>query len=287
MFSTNIQECAYKFVKVLFKLNLMSKNKIFFDEFKLGLKSYWDATLLILNSKLIFYFIIPLILNILILVFGIRYVFELVEYSTDAFKEWLNFDTKDFWGHQYLNTFFSGLISVLLYVLFFIAYMLISGNIIMILLSPMLSLISEKVDTLVTKKDYPFEFKQLLKDIIRGTLISIRNSIIELILMVLMLFVGFIPVIGLLSPVVMFIASAYFYGFSFLDYTNERNKLSVMQSIKFVRQHKGLAFSNGAVFSIFLLIPFCGSVLAAFISIISVTAATLSVNQLNNSKNKN
>jgi CysZ protein len=264
----------------------MTNRQIFLEEFKIGLKSYWKSISIIFNNKLIYYFLIPLVINIVLLFFGFKYIFELTEYSTQLFKNWIDFDGKEFWGHQYLNEFFIGFITVLFYIVFFIAYMLISGNIIMILMSPVLSLVSEKIDKIITGKVYSFEIKQLMKDILRGTIISVRNSIIEIILMILMLFVSFIPVIGLISPVILFITSSYFFGFSFLDYTLERNQLSVRESIKFVRNHKGLAISNGTVFSLFLFIPFCGSSLAAFFSIISVGAGTLSINQLEE-KNKN
>ena len=70
-----------------------------------------------------------------------------------------------------------------------------------------------------------------------------------------------------------------FYGFSFIDYTNERRRLSVKQSVAFIRQNKGVAVTNGAVFSLLLMIPFCGYSLAGFGAIISVVAATLAIHQ--------
>lgn len=254
--------------------------KIFFKEFKIGIKSHWEATTLILNNKMVLFFIIPLIINILLLFFGLKYIFQLTEYSTEAFKNWINFESKDFWGHNFLNDFLTGMITVIIYIIFFIAYMLISGNIILILMSPVLSLVSEKIENLKTNTDYPFSWKQLFKDILRGTIISIRNSVFELLIMFLMLIISFIPVIGLVSPIILFLTSAYYFGFSFMDYTNERKKLSVIDSIRYVKKHKGLAYSNGMIFSLILMIPFCGSSIAAFFSIISVGAATLSINEI-------
>jgi len=259
----------------------MTKREFFIHEFKIGLKSYKTAISTIFNNKMAIYFVIPFILNIVLLIFGIKYIFELVEYSTKIFREWINFDSSDFLGRSFVKEFFYGLITTILYIVFFITYMLISGNIITILLSPMFSLISEKTDTLLTGNEYKFELKQFLKDIFRGIFISARNTIIELFFMVIMLFVSFIPVIGFFSPVFMLIISAYFYGFSFLDYSNERNKMSIRKSVEFVRKHKGLVISNGLVFSIFLFIPFCGSFIAIFVSIISVVAATISAVQVN------
>ena len=148
----------------------------------------------------------------------------------------------------------------------------------MILLSPILSLISEKTDSILTNSEYPFEWKQFLSDIWRGVKISLRNMLIEFLFIIGCLLISFIPIIGLFSPFILFIVSAYFYGFSFMDYTNERNGLSVKESVKYIRKNKGLAWSNGSVFAAFLLIPFCGASIGVFVSLISTVAATLSIN---------
>ena len=256
----------------------------FFNQLKIGYISYWKAIKFIFNHKLFWYFLFPVLLNILLFAGGTGLIIKLIKFSTNTFVNWLHFDTKEFWGHQLLNDFFLGLIIGLITIMFFIAYMFLSAYVIMILLSPILSLISEKTDSILTNSEYPFVWKQFLSDIWRGVKISLRNMLIEFFFIIVCFIISFIPIIGLLSPFILFIVSAYFYGFAFMDYTNERNGLSVKESVKFVRKNKGLAWSNGSVFALFLLIPFCGASIGVFVSLISSVAATLSIN--NQKKNQ-
>lgn len=59
-----------------------------------------------------------------------------------------------------------------------------------------------------------------------------------------------------------------------LDYSSERNKLSVAESIDFVGNHKGLAIGNGMVFYLMHGLPVIGWILAPSYAVV---AATLSL----------
>jgi CysZ protein len=88
----------------------------------------------------------------------------------------------------------------------------------------------------------------------------------------------FNPVLGgIIGTIILFFIASYFYGFAFIDYNSERRRLSVKQSVQFIRKNKGMAVANGMVFSFFMLIPFCGTTLAGFAAIVSVVAATIAV----------
>ena len=91
---------------------------------------------------------------------------------------------------------------------------------------------------------------------------------------------SFIPVIGFFTGITLFIISAYFYGFAFIDYTNERRRLTVKQSVHFIRENKGMAVGNGVVFALAMFIPFCGTTIAGFVAIVSVVAATISTHKI-------
>jgi CysZ protein len=75
----------------------------------------------------------------------------------------------------------------------------------------------------------------------------------------------------------MFFVSSYFYGFSYLDYSNERYKRNIKESVQFMRKYKWVAIVNGSFFAVILFIPYIGSALSAFISVLSVIAATVSM----------
>ena len=140
--------------------------------------------------------------------------------------------------------------------------------------SPVFAYLSEKTDTLIQGKEFPFEIRQFLKDISRGAGIALRNTLWQTVYTVSILFISFVPVLGWATPVLALFVECYYFGFSMLDYSSERNKLSVAESIDFIGQHKGLAIGNGMVFYMLHILPVIGWVLAPSYAVI---AATLSL----------
>ena len=121
-----------------------------------------------------------------------------------------------------------------------------------------------------------------MRDVVRGVIIALRNMFIELGYMIVIFLIGlFIPFIGgIIGTIILFFIASYFYGFAFIDYTNERRRLTIKQSVQFIRANKGMAIANGMVFSFFMLIPFCGTSLAGFAAIVSVVAATIATHKV-------
>ncbi len=172
------------------------------------------------------------------------------------------------------------LLIVMTHIFLFFLLGILGSYIVLIVMSPFLAYVSEKTEKILTGKDYPFDLQQFIKDIARGILLAIRNSIIELLLEIGILLIGCIPLIGMFSlifvtGILMLFVSTYFYGFSFIDYTNERRKLSIEQSVRFVRDRKGTACGQGFVFALLLYIPFVGAFLSCFWTIIATVAATI------------
>jgi CysZ protein len=130
--------------------------------------------------------------------------------------------------------------------------------IVVILLSPVLTHLSAKTERLITGKSYPFDANQFIKDILRALSIAFRNLFWQYVLILLIVMVS-LSFWGSLkqSPiaVLIYVVTAYYYGFSFMDYTIERRKLSINESVEFVRQHRGLAFSIGFVYSLMIFVP--------------------------------
>jgi CysZ protein len=56
-----------------------------------------------------------------------------------------------------------------------------------------------------------------------------------------------------------------------IDYTNERYKLSVSESISFIRKNKGLAIGNGFIFALIFAIPVAGMLVAPIVAVIAAT----------------
>jgi CysZ protein len=120
---------------------------------------------------------------------------------------------------------------------------------------------------------------------------AFRNLFYELGITLLVIIATLIPVVniisGPLSAVLLFFITSYFYGFSYMDYTCERKKIKKNDSILLIRKYKGMAIANGTLFSVTLLIPFCGIMLASFSAIIASVGATLAMNELPEIKNIN
>lgn len=252
----------------------------FFKEFGTGLSAYGKAVEIIFSKGLWWFFLFPVLLNVLLFFGG----FSLVNYITNITQEWVLglFVSEDglYFGKSFIQDIFSGFIWVVFKILFFFIFAYIGGFVVIVLMSPVFSILSEKTEAILTGNSYPFDADQLMRDIARGVLIATRNLFIELGYIVGVFVLSFIPVVGQLGAIFLFFVSAYFYGFSFMDYTIERQKYSVSQSVQFIRQHKGIAVANGVLFSLFMLIPFCGVTLAGFVSIISVVAATISTQKV-------
>lgn len=242
-----------------------------------GISSYSNAIDFIFRNKLAWAFLIPLALNILLFAFGISLVggysesiFHWLEESI-AIKEW------DFWGAEFLANTLGFIIWLLLKIFFFLLFAFVGGYVVLILLSPILAYLSERTEKIYSGSEFPFSWMQLLKDAWRGILLAIRNFILEGILAILLFLLSFVPIFQLITTPALFIISAYYYGFSFIDYTAERRKMNRQESIRYIRKNKGLAIGNGALFAGSLMIPIIGVSISGFMAIISSVAATLAI----------
>lgn len=150
--------------------------------------------------------------------------------------------------------------------------------ILLILLSPVMAFLSEAVEKKLTGNDYPFRMKEFIHDILRGIAMALRNMILEyLVIIGLFVISFFVPVLAPVTMVIGWLFGWYFYGFAMMDYTNERRRLSVSQSARYVRKHKGVAISNGMVFSWVFSIPLFGPI---FAPIMAVTGSTLAIHKV-------
>ena len=216
-------------------------------QIKTGFAAYIKAFRLIRANKLTKYLLIPAILNIIVVVAFI--------FSGVGISDWINgiiersTENMNGWIHAGMVA-----IKIILPIVFFALFIFIGGTIVNILMSPIYTFLSEKTETILTGKEFPFDMKQT----------------------VLCLLLNFIPVAGsVASLVLIFIINAYYFGFGFMDYTYERWRMSPKDSRNETHKLKFVAFANGAVYSLPLYL-ICGSFIAAFIGGVSTVAATLS-----------
>ncbi len=247
---------------------------------KYGIKGYSLAFKFMNKHNLNWYLLYPLVLNIILFIIG---YFSTISLSAEYFeyiKDWTNMESWEFWGSGFLSSVIMLFMNIFIRFIFIIFFAYVGGYLVIILLSPIYALLSEKVESILTGNSYPFEINQFLKDIWRGIKLALRNFAIEIFLTIVLLILSLIPFVGFFTGLAMFFISSYFYGFSFIDYSLERKKMDIKHSIAFVKTNKGLAIGNGSVFSIVLLIPFIGVLVASFVSIISIVAATIATTEI-------
>jgi CysZ protein len=147
----------------------------------------------------------------------------------------------------------------------------------LIVCSPLFSYLSEKTEAIIEGRKFPFNPLQLIKDMVRGIKIAVRNSLWQTVYILSIVICSLIPVLGWLTPIMAILIECYYYGFSMLDYSMERNKKSEAESIFFIGNHKGLALGNGMMFYLMHFIPVVGWILAPTYAVV---AATISLHPL-------
>ncbi len=261
-----------------------------FNGFSTGFKSFFKAIPFIFNNRLWWTFLIPLIINIIMYFGGFMLMDFLANLSNHSIDQWFTHAGNSRFMEM-LPGILEWLVKFLMQVLFFFVFVYFSGYIILIILSPLFAWISERTDQILNQTDFPFSMGQFFEDIWRGIRIALRNMVYQTGITILVLIATLLPVINIVSgpvaAVFLFFVSAYFYGFSYMDYTSERRRLKVRESINLMRKYRGMAIANGLLFSLTLFIPFCGIMLAGFTAIVSTVGATLAMNEIPEIKGSN
>ena len=242
-----------------------------FKDIIIALQSYSKAHAFINKNNLWRWIIIPGIIYTILFLAGMYFFWT----STDNAVSYL---TRKIGLDQWLSAQKNGVLNflflmggIMLKLILGFFYFSLFKYIFLILGSPVFAYLSEKTEAIMEGKDFPFNFSQLLKDIIRGIRLALRNSLWQTVYAISLLILSFLPVVGWITPVIALSIECYFYGFSMLDYSCERNKLSPAESIAFISRHKGLAVGNGIVFYLMHFVPILGWVLAPAYAVIAAT----------------
>lgn len=267
-----------------------------FSDFGKGFSNCFKAFSVIFEKGLWMYLFYPVIIWILIWLATFYGLMTLSDYLLNWLKSSLSIDSITS-GNSWLSFLtpkvtgaFGFLIKWLLSIVFWFIGSIFSKYLLLIILSPVFSLLSERADEKISGSNFPFSISQLIKDIVRGTLISLRNLSLELLLsFVLWIIALFFPPLALITIPLSFIIGWYFVGFSMLDYSCERHKLSISKGVKFIQQNKGYAIGIGCVYSVFMALPtIMGDVLGMmFGPAIAVVGATLSFLEIRKNANVN
>tara|TARA_B110000305_G_C19328672_1_gene582806 strand:+ start:54 stop:938 length:885 start_codon:yes stop_codon:yes gene_type:complete len=267
----------------------------FIRDFKLGVNSYINAVKFIKEYRLWVYFLFPIIIFFSIYYLGFTFEDLKKEYKAGEDEGMI----KKVW-YFFVSAFFL----MMSYVIFnFMRYIII------IMISPVLSIVSEKVEKIITGNKYKFNLKQLVKDIKRTINLAIRNIFFEFgivygLALILYIIFWIVPApegtAKFISVQFAMIIAFYYYGFGFIDFMNERRRLTIKESVKFVKKHKGFAIALGLFFSLLfhytsnylieikddvsrnqlIFSTIISSIIMSVIPIVTMVAATLGVHEL-------
>lgn len=234
-----------------------------------GIQAYAGSFSLISKLKLWKYFFIPILISIVTAV-----SIGLLAYSlSDTIGTFISKIWIWEWGTEIVSAISNFIGATFIIALGLILY----KHIIMALSAPFMSPVSEKIEAYLTGIDnHLHRDTSFQEQLWRGIRINLRNLTKELLLTIPIVLIGFIPIVGMLSTVFLFLVQAYYTGFGNMDYTLERH-FKYKESIQFVHKNRGIAIGNGIVFMLFLLIPVLGIILALPLS---VTAASLKTVEL-------
>ena len=245
-------------------------------EIIISVQSFFDAHRFIIKNRLWKWIMIPGFIYCILFIAGI-YLFGITSVRITEFvllktgvKAWLE-NMHESWLNL-LVIVGQGIIMAVIFLFYFSLFKFLF----LIIGSPVFAYLSERTESILQGRDFPFSFSQFIKDIARGIRIALRNLLWQTVYVVTILILSIIPVIGWIAPLIALLTECYYFGFSMLDYSSERNKLSAPQSIEFIGRHKGLAIGNGLVFYLMHFLPIIGWLLAPTYAVV---AATLSLHK--------
>lgn len=244
-------------------------------EIIIAIQSYGKAHSFIKEHKLWKWIIVPGIIYALL--FGVSMYFfgktatGAIEYLTETLgiHEWLQKLQSSFLG------FLFTVAGIILWLILMFFYFSLFKYIWLIVGSPIFAYLSEKTESIIEGKDHPFHLRQFAKDAWRGIRMALRNTIWQTVYVISILLLSFLPLIGWIAPLIALFVECYYYGFSMLDYSFERNKMSTQQSIDYIGKHKGLAIGNGMVFYLMHTVVLLGWVFAPAYAVIAATISMI------------
>jgi CysZ protein len=232
-----------------------------FTKFWLGVRLYGKALAFTREHNLWKYYILPALLNVIIFVsvgiVGFFFVSDTIDWLEGLFR----LDNPITWWQKML----SYIVLILVYLIAFLIYFKSYKYLMLILLSPALSIVAAKVQEILHPKhpSEDFHFPQFLHDLKRGLIINLTNLVIELSITIPLILIGlFFAPASPFTTILIILVESYFLGFGMIDLRNEFMKLDVKESRATVKKHRPFAIGVGISMYFMMLIPFLGILFA-------------------------
>lgn len=228
-----------------------------------SIKAYADAIPLMNQLGLWKYFVVPIIISVVTAV--------AIGFAAYGLSDNLGSLIQKAWIFEFGKETFAVISEIIAAILIVALGLIVYKAVVMALSAPFMSPVSEKIEAHFNPGQRIYRNTDFNDQLWRGIRINSRNLFMELLWTVPIFFLGLIPVIGLIAPVLLFCMQAYYAGFGNMDYTLERH-FGYNDSIRFVKRNRGTAIGNGLVFMAVLIIPILGLIL---VLPLSVTAASM------------
>ncbi len=179
-------------------------------------------------------------------------------------------------GSSFTSDIITKMISILSVLVLWILVLFIFKYIVLIIVAPIMSVLSEKIEYYETGKAVAQNLNILnqLYLMARGIRLAISNLGRELSITIVLITLSFIPGFAIFTTPLIFIIQAYYAGFGNLDFFMERY-FTTKESRNFISLHKGLAVANGSIFLFLLFIPIVGAFIAPSLATIAGTISGL------------
>lgn len=234
-----------------------------------GIKAYAGTFALISKLKLWKYFLVPVLISVLTAAIIVLLAIWLSGSIGGFIAQIWIWD----WGKEAFTAVSNFIGATVIVVIGLLLY----KHIVMALSAPFMSPVSEKIEAHLTGVPaHSHTNTSFSEQLWRGIRINVRNLAKEILFTIPILLLGFIPVIGVASTILLFLMQAYYAGFGNIDYTLERH-FNYKESIAFVKNNRGLAIGNGIVFMLFLFVPLVGIILVLPLSVTAATVKTVEI----------
>ena len=158
-------------------------------QINIGFSTYVRSFEFIFTHGLWICFFYPIVLSFVLFFIGAEFISGLADLVIAYIKSAAGLDGVDSWLMSVLGTLISWVAKLLFWILGWFINSWFLKYIVLILMSPVLAYVSEKTEKILTGKNYPFDIYQLMKDILRGILMALRNMSVEFGLIILFFFI--------------------------------------------------------------------------------------------------
>lgn len=151
--------------------------------------------------------------------------------------------------------------------------------IVITLFSPIMALLSERVETNITGNQFEFSLSRFIAELLRTVGILVSGFVLSSLVILVWSLVAWIGDLKTITPYIVFVIKAFFIGFNYVDYSLERHSVSIRRSWIYAINRPLKMLIPGVIFSFLFFVPVLGVMLAPFITTIIATLLWIAESQ--------